>query len=55
MDDFFGKGNEKSIFGDASDAIGVQQFLPLLLVIVLADDSLVGLEDEGKGLADGDG
>ena len=55
MDDFFGKGNQKYIFGDASNAIGMQQFLNVLLVIVFVDHGLVGLEDEGKGFANGDG
>jgi hypothetical protein len=55
MNDLFSKGNEEAIFGDAGDAVVPQKLLGFLLLKVLSDDCLVGLEDDGKSLADSDG
>jgi hypothetical protein len=54
MNNLFSKRNKEPILGNASDPISSQQFLSFLIVIILMDDRLVSLEDDGKGLADSD-
>lgn len=55
MNDLFSKGNKEPIFRNTSNPISSQQFLSFLVLIILMDDGLVSLEDDGKRLADSDG